>query len=158
MRRKTSKHMATKHACYMIDYVKSGHPEKHALWDERRRKLDRETLTTREAEAILGDVADDITTDYDIDPKTGYTDATWVVVSKDIDYEDPYYIEGRDELHGDDPEEVLNEWLGECCARLEKAGCEVTCVEVADGCDPFIFNPDTYFMSELRADFMYDDF
>lgn len=155
MRRKNTKHMATKHACYMIDYVKTGDSgyrrsgKGQAYMDE---------LSTKEAEAILGDVADDISTDYDIDPKTNDTCATWVVVSKDIDYEDPYYIEGKDELYGDDPEEVLNEWLGECCARLERAGCKVIGVEVADGCDPFIFNPDTYFMSELRADFMYDDF
>lgn len=144
------KHMATKHASYMIDYVKTGYIGKGRKY--------RDELSPMEAEAILGDVADDVITDYDIDPKTNDTCATWVVVSKDIDYEDPYYVEGKDELYGDDPEEVLSEWLGECCDRLEKAGCKVIGVEMADGCDQFIFNPDIYSRSELRADFMYDDF
>lgn len=133
----------------MIDYVKSG---------RRGGRPAPVELTAEEAEAALGSVADEVYTDSDTDPRTGEIYTAWVVVTKDLDFDSPYYVEGKDELFGDDPEAVLDEWLGECRERLEAAGCKVTYMQPADGCDPFTFNPEVYTNSELRADFMYDDF
>lgn len=149
--------MATEHASYSILYRKSKEPDKYGRVPKGWRGFDE--ITEDRAAVILGDNIDDVATSlvYD-DTKGDEGDIDYGVISfsKDLDYEKPYYIEGDEALYGDDPEEILAQWINTCCILLEEDGCVICDTERNPDCDPFIFDPETYTRGELRADFMYD--